>query len=346
MMKNANNNRVKRGNTAADIIITAVLTVALAAVLVAVSGASPARAAVLFGKGVFGNLSSFMEVFVKACPLILTGLGCAVAFRSGFFNIGAEGQFYTGAMAGTIVVLYVPLPGVLRIVAAIAAGFAFGGAYALIAAVLKARFNISEIIVTIMLNYIAINFLGYAVRSFLQAPGGNVPESAKIDPAFALRPLIRATRFHAGVFVAFAAVIFLYFLLEKTTTGFEMKAVGLNKRASSCLGINAAKNIVLSAFISGGLAGIAGVIEVIAIQKKLLEGISGNSGYTGVLIALIAVNNPFFVLVAALVYALLQVGAGAMQRQLGVPSSVVSILIGAVVIFILIRDLYHRKKAN
>lgn len=126
----------------------------------------------MFFNGIFGNASSFAEVFVKATPLILTGLGCAVAFRTGFFNIGAEGQFYMGAIAAAAVALNLTgVPGPARIVLSMLAGFICGGLWALIAAIFKAKFGISEIIVTIMLNYIAINFLGIAVRTFLMDPG-------------------------------------------------------------------------------------------------------------------------------------------------------------------------------
>ncbi len=196
-----------------------------------------------------------------------------------------------------------------------------------------------------MLNYIAINFLGYAVRSFLMDPEGNVPQSAKIDKAVQLvNPRPGATRFHAGILIAIICVLVVWFFLEKTTMGYELKAVGLNKRGSTCNGISVMKNIVLSAFLSGGLSAVAGGIEVLAIQKKLLEGISSNCGYTAVLIALVAFNNPIGVFFVAVLYAAMQVGASSMQRQLGVPSAIVNILIGLVVVLILGRELFHFKK--
>ena len=156
--------------------------------------------------------------------------------------------------------------------------------------------------------------------------------------------LIPATRFHVGILIAIVCVIVVWFFLEKTTMGYELKAVGLNKRGSACNGISVMKNIVLSAFLSGGLAAAAGGIEVLAIQKKLLEGISSNCGYTAVLVALVAFNNPLGVLFVAIFYAAMQVGAGSMQRQLGVPSAIVNILIGLVVVLILGRELFHFKK--
>ena len=177
----------KRTRGITDVLLILVITILAGTVLILACGASPMEAYGLFFRGIFGTPAGFAEIFVKACPLILTGLGCAVAYRTGFFNIGAEGQFYVGAMATTMVALnWTAVPGIPRIILSLVIGFLAGGVWALIAAVCKAKFNISEIIVTIMLNYIAINFLGYAVRSFLMDPEGNVPQSAKIDKAVQL----------------------------------------------------------------------------------------------------------------------------------------------------------------
>lgn len=228
-------------------------------VLIMLSDASPAEAYAMFFKGIFGNLNGFMEVFVKATPLIFTGLGCAVAFRTGFFNIGAEGQFYIGALASAWAALtWTGVPGVLRILCAILMGFVFGGLWALIAAMFKAKLGISEIIVTIMLNYIAINFLGIAVRTFLMDPAGSIPQSPKLDPSVTLYRFLKPTRLHAGFIIAVLMVFLVWFILEKTTVGYEIKVVGFNKRAAACNGISVVRNIIISAFLSGGLAGIAG----------------------------------------------------------------------------------------
>ena len=336
-----------RKQTLLDVLAICLLTLVVSALLILACGASPLEAAGLFVKGIFGTKASFAEIFVKACPLILTGLGCAVAFRTGFFNIGAEGQFYVGAIAATVVALGLPqVPGVVRIVLCFVAAFVCGGLWALIAAVFKTRFNISEIIVTIMLNYIVINFLGYAVRTFLMDPAGNVPQSAKLDQAVQLPNLITSTRFHAGILLAFVLAAAVWVLMEKTTVGYELKAVGLNQRAAACTGVPVVRSVIFSAFLSGGLAAIAGSIEVLAIQKKLMEGISADCGYTAVLIALVAFNRPLGVVAVAILYAAMEVGASSMQRQLGVPSAIVSILIGVVVVLILAKELlrWHGRK--
>ena len=245
--------------------IAGILLIVLAAAtgLIMLSQASVGEAFAMFVRGIFGNKNSFFEIFVKATPLIFTSLGCAVAFRSGFFNIGAEGQLYVGALAAAMVALGLPeAAGSVRIPLAFLAGFIGGGVWCFLAAIVKEKLRISEIIVTIMLNYIGINLVGIAVRTFLMDPAGSIPQSAKIDPSAVLPLLMPPARLNAGFLAALAAVGIVRFLLEKTTLGFEIKAVGFNKRASACNGISTLKNIAAAAVLSGGLAGLAGVVEL------------------------------------------------------------------------------------
>ena len=323
------------------------ITVIVGILLLVFAGANPFEAIGKFMNGMFGNMNGFIEIFVKATPLIFTGLGCAVAFKTGFFNIGAEGQFYMGAVAASFVALnFTGIPGPVRIILAMVAGFLCGGLWAFIAAVFKAKFNISEIIVTIMLNYIAINFTGLAVRTFLMDPSGSVPQSARIESEAAFRLLMPPTRLNMGFIIAVIAVILVWLLMQKTTIGYELKVVGMNQRAAKCNGISVMKNIIISAVLSGGLAGMAGVVEVLGIQKKLIEGISSDCGYTAVLIALLASNHPLGVLGASIGFAAMQVGANSMQRQMGVPSSIVNILVGLVVLLILAKNIFEVKRSR
>ena len=320
--------------------------IAVAILLIIASGANPVQALSIFWNGIFGNKNSFCEVFVKATPLILTGLACAVAFRTGFFNIGAEGQFYIGAVAASAIALRCDfLPPVLRVICAFAAGFIAGGLWSLIAAIFKLKFKISEIIVTIMLTYIATNFVGIAVRTFLQDPAGNMPQSEKLENALVLAKVLKGTRLHIGFFIALALAAIVWLLMDKTTWGYELRVVGFNARAAQCCGISVTGGVVRAAMLSGGLAGMAGVVEVLAIQKKLLESFSADCGYTGVLIALLAANKPQLVPFVAILYAAVTVGATTMQRRAGVPSSMVNVLIGFAVVLLLLRTmLMNRKK--
>lgn len=326
-------------------ILYPVILVAAAILLIIASGAEPLNALQVFWSGIFGNKNSFCEVFVKATPLILTGLACTVAFRTGFFNIGAEGQFYIGAMAASFIALRCDfIPPFLRIVCAFAAGFIAGGLWSLIAAMFKLKFRISEIIVTIMLTYIAINLLGVAVRTFLQDPAGNMPQSEKLDNALVLPKLLTGTRLHPGFFIALFMALLVWFIMDKTTWGYELRVVGFNPRAAQCCGISVTGGVVRAAMLSGGLAGMAGVIEVLAIQKKLLESFSADCGYTGVLIALLATGKPQMVPFVAILYAAITVGATTMQRRAGVPSAMVNVLIGFAVVLLLMRKILMNSK--
>lgn len=333
-----------RQNLKTSLLISCVV-LALSTVLLLVCNANPVTALNVFLNGIFGNTTNLFEVFVKATPLILTSLGCAIAFKTGFFNIGAEGQFYVGAIATTYIALNLTaVDGVFRVIIAMIFGFIAGGIYSFFAAYLKAKLQISEIIVTIMLNYIAINLTGLAVRTFLMDPSGSVPQSARLDSSVAFSLLYPPTRLNIGFFIAIILAGLLYVVMEKTTIGYELKVVGFNKRAASCNGISTMKNIIISAVLSGGLAGIAGSIEILGTQKKLIEGISADCGYTAVLIALLASNNPINVVLIAIGFSALQVGANSVQRQLGVPSAIVNVIIGSVVLLILAKKIFEGKK--
>ena len=323
--------------TALRALIYLAAALAVSALLVIASGASPLTALKAFINGIFGNTNNFCEIFVKATPLILTGLACATAFNTGFFNIGAEGQFYAGAVAAAAVALRVPLPPFLRLIAAFAAGFIAGGLWSLIATTMKLRFGVSEIIATIMLNYIAVNFVGVAVRTFLQDPESGLPQSEKLAKELVLDRLVTGTRLHSGIIIALILAFLVWFLLNKTTYGYEMRVVGYNPRAAEVNGIPVMGSVLRASSLSGGLAGLAGVIEFLAIQKKLQEGFSADCGYTGVLIALLAANKPQLVPLVAIAYSAAQVGAASMERQAKVPSAMASILIGVIVLMVLAR---------
>lgn len=290
-----------------------------------------------FFRGIFGSWYNVCEVLVRAAPLILAGLGVSAGFRTGFTNLGAEGQIYMGAIAITILGLSAPsLPAVLMIPLAVLGGFLFGGLWSVIPGLLKARFGISEIINTIMFNYIAINLTGLLVRTLLKDPAYPYPMSPMLPAAAAFPVLLEPTRLHGGFLLALAAAWGLYLLIFRTSRGFEMRVVGLNSRAARCAGISPWKNVVFSAFISGGLAGLAGVGEIAGLHHRLLEGISPSFGYVAIIVALLGHNHPAGVVVSALGIAALQIGSKSMERT-GVPTAIASVIMGMVVLLILAR---------
>ncbi len=312
--------------------------VGVACILILVVGSDISKAFAGFLRGIFGSAFGFTEVLVRAIPLILAGLGASVGFSTGFFNIGAEGQIYMGAAAATAVGMAFPnLPAGLLLPLTFLAGFAAGGIWSAIPGFLKARFGLSEVINTIMFNYIAINIVGILVRTVLKDTSYPLPMSPELPQAMRLPVLIEGTRLHAGLLVALAAAIATYILMRKTAPGFTMRAVGLNPRAARVAGISVYGNLMLAAIVGGGLAGIAGVGEVSGLHHRLLEGISPGFGYVAIIVALLGKNHPAGIAVAGLGIAALQVGSMSMQRQAGVPTSISWIMMGILVLLILAR---------
>lgn len=318
--------------------LIAVISVLAAVLLVLLVGSQVGTAFMGFFNGIAGSFYSLSEVLVKATPLILAGLGISVAFKSGFVNIGAEGQLYMGAVAFTAVSMYFPtLPKLILLPLGIVAGFIVGGIWALIPGLLKAKFGISEVINTIMFNYIALGIVGVLVQTVLKDPESHFPMSPILPEACWLNSLIKGSRIHMGIFVALLCAFVVWVLLFKTPTGYRMRAVGMNPRACECSGISTGKSILISSLISGGLAGLAGVCEIAGLHHKLIEGISPSYGYLAIIVALLGGNHPAGVVISAIGIAALQVGSLSMQRAAGVPSAIASIIMGVVVMLILAR---------
>jgi len=319
--------------------IAALTVLTIGFLLIQAIGISPAKAFTAFFRAIFGSFYGFSEVLVRMIPLLLTALGVSVGFRTGFFNIGAEGQIYMGASAATAFgLIFSSGPGVILIPGALFCAFLAGGIWSMIPGFLKARFGLSEIINTIMFNYIAINIVGILVRTVLKDPAYPLPMSPGIPDGMKLHSLINPTRLHAGLLLALAASFILYILLWKTTAGFKMRCVGLNPRAASCAGISVYVYVLAASIISGGLAGLAGASEIMGIHHKLLEGISPGFGYIAIIIALLGNNHPLKIILSSFGIAALQIGSATMQRQAGVPASISWIIMGILVLMILIRE--------
>jgi simple sugar transport system permease protein len=335
-----------RTKTTVSYIIIMAIVLGFSALLILSVGSSVPKSLFSFFKGILGSPYAISEVLVRATPLILAGLGVGIGFRTGFINIGAEGQLYMGAIAVTALGMFAPnLPAVVMIPLALLLGFAAGGLWSFIPGILKARFGISEVINTIMFNYIAINLVGILVRTVLKDASYPYPMSPTLPKATYLFKLLPPNRVHAGFLIALLCAFLLYLLLFKTWTGFCMRSVGINSRACQCAGISVFKNVAVSSLISGGMAGIAGVCEVAGLHHRLLEGLSPSYGYLAIIVALLGRNHPLLIVVSALGISALQVGSMSMQRSAGVPTSIASIIMGLIVVLILARkQLFVRSK--
>jgi ABC-type uncharacterized transport system permease subunit len=276
----------------------------------------------------FSNPFNIGTILNKAVPLILTGLALSVVFQTGVFSMGAEGQLYIGGFLGALAAVYLPglhpwihLP--LVLLCAMAGGALFGA----IPGILKAYLNANEIVTTLMLNFIAILTASYLVNHPFKAPDvGGFARMSYIGKDIQLGKIIPGFSAHAGILIALAAVVLVYLLLYKTSIGYELRLVGHNGHFARYGGIATRKVIVASMMISGALAGLAGIVEILGIHRTYKDNFSLGLGFDGIIIALLARNHPVGVLVAALFYAYIQVGAQTMQVGSDMPREVAVII--------------------
>jgi general nucleoside transport system permease protein len=289
-------------------------------------------------EGAFGSSYAFWSAtLVRATPLLFVGLAVAIAFRAGVLNIGAEGQLLAGAVASTAFALAAAgLPKPVVIAGMIACGMAAGAAWAGIAALLRHRFGVLEVISTIMLNFVALNLVGWLIRGPLQEPSRINPQSATIAASARWPQLLEGHRLHLGFALAVALAVAAWWVLTRTAVGFRVRAVGAGARAAASAGMVDAPRTIFGVFLaSGACAGLAGASEVGGVTWALYEGISPGYGYTAIAVALLARLDPRWVVLSAVFFGALEAGAAAMQRQAGVPSVVVQAIVAVVILGVL-----------
>jgi simple sugar transport system permease protein len=284
--------------------------------------------------GAFGSLDGITETLLFMTPILLTALATVISFRCGIWNVGGDGQLYLGAIA-TVGLGFNPLGlnSIFLLPLLVAGAFAAGGAWAALPALLRIHFKANEIIVTIMMNFLAVILTTYLIGG--PWASGLEPASAPISKAGFLPILVPATRLHANILIALAAVAGVAFLQHRSVLGYRMRVVGQNPRAASVAGIPIQRVIFVTFVLSGGVAGLAGFGEVAGIHHKLPDGLSPGYGYTGIAVALLAKLNPVWSLLSALFVAALSVGAYAMQRRVGVPVSFVWVIEGFILLSLL-----------
>jgi simple sugar transport system permease protein len=280
------------------------------------------------------ELALVADALVRATPLIIAGLAVAFAFRGGVFNIGAEGQLLVGAVAATAVTLASSGSiGRFSVVLAVVAGALAGAAWAWIAAELKRRFHVLEIISTIMLNFIAIHLVSFLVRGPLQEPARIYPQTETFIKSGRLPILVPGTRLHLGFALAILLAVTLAWVFNHTAFGFRVRATGASPAAAHIAGLIDTDKTSLAVFlISGALAGIAGSVEVSGVTFALYENLSPGYGYTAIAVALIAGLNPTGIIASGMFFGILETGASALQREFAVPSSLASVLEAALII--------------
>ena len=312
-------------------LASAVAGLACVAGLVAALGASPGPALRAWVAGSLIGPAAWTATLLEACPLLVAGLAVAICFRAGVWNIGAEGQLLAGALFATLVATRAPAESPpLLLVPAVAVAGALGGAlFGAIAGWLRAARGVSEVISTILLNFVAIQCVALAVQGPLQEAARAYPQSEAF-PAAALLPALG--RVHLGVPAAVLLAAIVHWIVFRSAIGFRMRAVGLSPRAARFAGIPAERTAVLALVLGGGLAGLAGAFQVAGVTGRLYEGLSPGHGYTAIAVALLARLEPLAVIPAALFFGALEAGAAAMQREAGVPAEATKVVQGVVVL--------------
>lgn len=312
----------------ASVVIGAAILATVFLVFLASADVHVGTAARAMFSGAFGSkYAIFSATLVRSVPLILAGLAVAWAFAAGVFNIGVEGQFLVGASAATAVALALPSGGVLTLLVSLVAGAIAGAAWAGIAAWLRARFSVLEVISTIMLNFLAIQLVSFLVHGPLGDKNGIYPQSPSLAPGTWMPRMIPGTRLHFGFVIALAGCTIAWFIKTRTAAGFRLRLVGANPQAARIAGQVSVGRVTTTAFlVSGAIAGLAGGVEVSGVTYALYESISPGYGYTAIAVALLANLNPAGVIISGISFGALEAGAAAMQRDAGVPAVVASVI--------------------
>jgi len=304
-------------------------TVLIASLLVLAAGANPLSVFGLVLKGAAGSQFALMETLTRATPLVFTGLAVAVAFRAKLWNIGAEAQLYAGAIVTVVLGTgALPLPAFI-LLPLIAIFAALAGAMLLLGpAVLKVRFGVDEVVTTLLLNFVMLLFVSMLLEGVLKDPMGlGWPQSQKLIADARLPRIVTGRRLHYGFVLALVCAVSVWFVMKKTTLGYEMRAVGHNPEAARFAGMPVNLILIKTALISGGLAALGGFSEVAGLKGNLTLDLSPGFGYSGIVVAMLAMLNPLGVIVAAIFVAGIFVGADAMSRTAGVPSYIANVMV-------------------
>jgi simple sugar transport system permease protein len=301
-------------------LMAVLLTFVVTSVLILAANANPFGAYYNLLIVPLSTKFSALEVLVKATPLIFTGMAVTFAFTSGYFNIGAEGQLYAGAIAATWVGISFPnLPAIVIIPFMIIMGFIAGMVWAFLPAFLKIKLKVDEVVTTLLMNSIILYFVSFLLNGVWRNPESGAPQSPELSPAAILYRMIPKSRLHIGFIIALVVVVIVYIVIKKTPFGLSMRAVGASKVGAQFAGINSNRSMMIAALVSGGIAGLAGTIEIAGIHYHLVGALSSGYGYTGIIAATLGGLNPIGVTVAALFISLISTGSQTVSRAMGVP---------------------------
>ena len=334
-------------------LISVVIALVIGAIFVLISGHNPIQAYAALILGAFGSPYDMSETLVIAVPLTLAGLSVAVAFRTGLFNIGAQGQLLVGALAaGWTGSQFPDLPGILLLPMTLISGVVAGGLYGAIAGWLKAVRGVNEVITTIMQNYIVVFVMHWLLQdgpmsapNALGTPASSPIGAGAILPVIIPNEIVPLSRLHAGIVLAVLAVIVFWFLLWRTSLGYELRAVGLGARAAAQAGIDPRRRMVLVMFIAGGFAGLAGMIQVSGLFHRVFDGFSAGFGFDAIAVALLGKNSPIGITLAGILFAAFARGGTLMQANASISSHLVEV-VEAAVLFVIAAETIVRAIAS
>lgn len=313
--------------------VAIIIALLVGALVLWATGHSPIDAYAKLLVGAFGDSYGFGQTLTQATPIIFTSLAFLFAFKCGLFNIGAEGQLLIGGLAAALAgISFTGLPIYVHLPLALLAGAAGGALWGFIPAVLKAKLDAHEVITTMMLSYVALYVTSYMVNYPFKAPGW-VAQTPLIAPAAELPRILPPTQLSGSIIIALIMVGITAFVLERTTLGYEVRAIGLNATAARSGGINVKRGMILALVISGTLAGLGGAGEILGVERRFIDGFSPGYGWDGLAVALIGGLNPFGVVLASILVGALRSGGMVMNRVTGVPLDVIYLVQSLVVLF-------------
>ena len=320
-------------------LVAVLISLLLGAVVILIIGKNPVAAYGEMIRGAFGKRVYLMNTLKRATPIIMGGLAVCIAWRSGYEAMGGEGQMILGAMAAALAAYYLPLPGALRILAALLAAAVVGALYSMLSGWLYEKFDVTFVISTLMMNYIANYFAAYLCNYPLRDPEANVYQMQNAQtgklPAEATLPPIMKGWVHWGFVLAVIAVLVTWFLFKKTSFGYKSRMGGLNPRFALYGGINARRMLYLVMVLSGVMAGLGGAFEVMGSKGRYVDQMIFSTGYawTGMVAALLANMNPIGTLLASILLAGLAVGGSTMMLNMDIPLEVCNIIEGIITLF-------------
>lgn len=312
-------------------LLSILLALIIGCIIIAALGASPFGALAALAKGAFGSKASFGGTLKRSSPLIFTALCACFAYKCGVFNLGGEGQFLMGSIATYLFAYLTGMTGVPGMILAMLVGAAAGGLWGAIPGILKITRGQNEMIISIMLNYVATLFMGVIYTNWFR--DASVPQTIQVDSAIKLPVVIKGMKFSWAFVIAVAVGLILYYFLFNTSGGFKLRAVGYNMTASRFNGFPVKRLMLMSFIVSGAIAGLGGGAELLGAQYRLINGYGAGYGFDGVAIALIGQLHPLATMIVAILFAALRTGSSMMQAATGVPSSVSDIIQALVIVF-------------